>query len=59
MQPIVLRVNHAVITKRYIADNHIKKAVGQVGFLKACDLDVCFLVQLAGNSAGQTVQFHA
>ena len=59
MQPIVLRVNHTVVPKRYIADNHIKKAVGQVGFLKACDLDVCFLVQLAGNSAGQTVQFHA
>ena len=58
MQPIVLRVNHTVIPKRYIADNHIEKAVGQVGFLKACDLDVCFLVQLAGDSAGQAVQLH-
>ena len=59
MQPIVLRVNHTVIPKRHIADDHIEKAVGQVGFLKAGDLDVGFLVQLAGDSAGQAVQLHA
>ena len=58
MQPIVLRVNHAVIPERHIADDHIEKAVGQVGFLKAGDLDVGFLVQLAGDSAGQAVQLH-
>ena len=58
MQPVVLRVNHAVIPKRHIADGHIKKAVGQVGFLKAGNLDVGFLVQLAGDSAGQAVQLH-
>ena len=59
VQPVILRVNHAVIPKRHIADDHIKKAVGQVGFLKAGDLDVGFLVQLAGDSASQTVQLHA
>ena len=58
MQPVILWVNHAVIPKRHIADGYIKKAVGQVSFLKAGDLDVGFLVQLAGDSAGQAVQLH-
>ena len=58
MQPVILRVNYAVIPKRHIADDYIEKAVGQVGFLKAGDLDVGFLVQLAGDSAGQAVQLH-
>ena len=59
VQPVILRVNHAVIPEWHIADDHIEKAVGQVGFLKAGDLDVGFLVQLAGDSAGQAVQLHA
>ena len=55
---VVLSVKQLKITERHIADCHIKKAVGKLGAFVALYRNGVFLIQLTGNSACDTVDFH-
>ena len=69
---IVSLISDTVITKRYITNSYIKKAIRQIGFFKALDSDISilirlsqprriasfFLIKLSGNSTRQVVQFY-
>ena len=56
---VVPLVRHAVIAEGHVAYGDIEEAVWERRVFKAVDLDVCFLVELLGDPAGQVVQLHA
>ena len=56
---VVTAVIYLKISKRHIADNHIKVVVWQLRFLKALYGDVRFLIELLCNPACEFVNFHA
>ena len=56
---IVLLIQYLELPKGYVANGYIKEAVRQVGFLKALNRNVVFLIELLGNAPGNAVQLHA
>ena len=59
MQLVIGPVTHREIAKGNIAHGTVEKAVRQVRFFKASDLDSCFLVKLPGHPPGQFIQLDA
>ena len=56
---VVALVRHLELPEGDIADCSIKEAVGKVCILKALHRDAVFLIELLGDSPGNTVQLHA
>ena len=56
---IVALVGHLELPKGDIADCGVKEAVGKVCILKALHRDAVFLIELLGDSPGNTVKLHA
>ena len=56
---IIALVRHLELPEGDIADCRVKEAVGKVCTLKALHCDAVFLIQLLGDSPGNTVQLHA
>ena len=56
---VIALVGYLELPKGDIADCGVKEAVGKVCILKALHCDAIFLIQLLGDSPGNTVQLHA
>ncbi len=55
---VVLRVIYPDGVKWDVADDNIKELVGVVRCFKACDLDVCFRIEISCNIAGNRFYLH-
>lgn len=56
---IVALVEHLELPEGDIADCSVKEAVGKICILEALHRDAVFLIELLGDSPGNTVQLHA
>ena len=56
---VIALVRHLELSEGNIADCGVKEAVGKVCILKALHRDAVFLIELLGDSPGNTVQLHA
>ena len=56
---IIALVGHLELPEGDIADCSVKEAVGKVCILKVLHRDAVFLIELLGDSPGNTVQLHA
>lgn len=57
--PVIAGIMDMVLPKGNIAHRQVEKIVRVVGALKPVNGNICILVQLSGNPAGQAVQLHA
>ena len=56
---VIALVRHLELPEGDIADCSVKEAVGKICILEALHRDAVFLIELLGDSPGNTVQLHA
>ena len=58
MMAVIFLIHNAVVSKRHIADHHIKEIIGVGCLFKTINGNRCFLVKLFGNKPGDAIQLH-
>ena len=58
MVSVILFVCYTVISKRHVADHHVKEIIGICGFLESVHRNVRFLIKLFCDSSRDAVKLH-